>query len=653
MNAQTFLENFGHIANAPNGVLKLREMILTLAMQGQLVKQSSEDVPANALLEEIETVQRRLVKARKIKSPQKLIEIAEEEKRYVLPTGWAWVRFGNIAQHNSGKTLDKRRNTGHPRDYITTSNLYWGTFELGELRQMLIRDEELERCTARKGDLLICEGGEAGRAAVWPYDYEVSFQNHVHRCRFYTGIDPYFAYRFFEKLNATGEINQYRKGVGISNMSGKTLASIVFPLPPFEEQKRIVAKVDELMALCDKLEAQQQKRERRFPVLSRALHARLAESPTPTNLKAIFEGTEIVSPEDLRKTILSLAVQGKLVGHDGSDGNANELIYVKHKLPPGFKRRRKILKKSIVNFPSSLFPELPASWIYKSIQELYDLNVIVDYADGNHGSLYPRKADFGNSGITFVSAKDINNGCVQWSECPKLNEKKANQLSKGWAEGGDVLLTHNATVGRVAKVENTVGRFLLGTSVTYYRLNTKVLDQNYFYYVLCSPIWQDQLGAIMEQTTRNQVSIQKQAFFRIPIPPLKEQIRIARKVDQIIALIGQVEEQQKQIKVIAKSFAQAAVTAITGTQVKEQEKMKAPKTELVTKLLVGKKPRPNDKSPLANIITKHKGELSAKTLWQQSDFNKIDEFYQQLKTEMANGWIVEPEKGAMKAVESI
>jgi len=121
---------------------------------------------------------------------------------------------------------------------------------------MLIREDELEKCTAKKDDLLICEGGEAGRAAMWPFDSEVCFQNHIHRARFYKDIDPYFVYRFFEKLSATGEINQHRKGEGIYNMSSKALASIVFPLPPQPEQHRIVARTDQLMTLCDQLDQQ-------------------------------------------------------------------------------------------------------------------------------------------------------------------------------------------------------------------------------------------------------------------------------------------------------------------------------------------------------------------------------------------------------------
>jgi len=254
---RNLLEQHFHTAfAAPDGVAKLRELILTLAMQGKLVEQDPNDPPASKLLKEIEAEKQRLVKAGKIKKPKPLPEVSDEEVTHEIPASWAWVRFGDIAQHNSGKTLDKGRNTGEPRDYITTSNLYWGRFELDNVRQMLIRDDELEKCTARRNDLLICEGGEAGRAAVWHFDSEVCFQNHVHRARFYRDIDPYFAYRFFEKLNATGEINQHRKGVGISNMSSKALASILFPLPPLPEQDRIVARIDQLMALCDTLDQQ-------------------------------------------------------------------------------------------------------------------------------------------------------------------------------------------------------------------------------------------------------------------------------------------------------------------------------------------------------------------------------------------------------------
>ena len=197
------------------------------------------------------------------------------------------------------------------------------------------------------------------------------------------------------------------------------------------------------------------------------------------------------------------------VSQDPKDEPASVLLARKTNLPDAYQRRRKILKKASVDAPTNLFPAIPESWEYMDVQTLYDLNVIIDYADGNHGSLYPRSGEFGDSGVTFVTAKDLANGRVLWGSCAKLNEERARQLTKGWAEGGDILLTHNATVGRVARVEDGIDRFLLGTSVTFYRLNSKVLEPGFFFHVLNSRLWQGQLEAIMAQTTRNQVSDSK------------------------------------------------------------------------------------------------------------------------------------------------
>jgi type I restriction enzyme S subunit len=336
------------------GVKKLRELILELAVRGKLVAQDPNDEPASLLLENIAKEKARLRIAGEGRKEKTMPDIGENEMPYRLPPGWEWVRFGTIAQHNSGKTLDRGRNAGELRDYITTSNLYWGRFDLDNIRQMPIADDELERCTAKRGDLLICEGGESGRAAVWPYDHEVCFQNHVHRARLYGEIDPYFSYRFFEKLNATGEIDQHRKGVGISNMSSKALASIVMPLPPLAEQHRIVAKVDELMALCDQLEQQQthsleahqtlvetllgtltNSSVRPEPVEGRASTARQARSSAQTELEEAWTRianhfdtlfTTEHSIDQFKQTILQLAVMGKLVTQDSTDEPAEVLL---------------------------------------------------------------------------------------------------------------------------------------------------------------------------------------------------------------------------------------------------------------------------------------------------------------------------------------
>ncbi|CAB5526646.1 Type I restriction enzyme EcoKI specificity protein [Pseudomonas putida] len=333
--AELLEKHFNTAFAAPDGIKKLRELILTLAMQGKLVPQDPNEQPASELLEEIEAEKQRLVKAGTIKKPKPLPPVTEQEKPYALPKEWKWVRFGEIAQHNSGKTLDGGRNTGLPRKYITTSNVYWGRFQFNNVREMLIREDELDKCSARKGDLLICEGGEAGRAAVWELPEEICFQNHVHRARLYKDVNPYFAYRFFEKINASGEINNYRKGVGISNMSSKALASIVFPLPPTSEQRRIIAKIDELMARCDELEKLRTAQHgARLTVHAAAIKQLLniaepyqhkrAQAFLAEHFGELYTVKENVA--ELRKAILQLAVMGKLVPQNPDDQPASELL---------------------------------------------------------------------------------------------------------------------------------------------------------------------------------------------------------------------------------------------------------------------------------------------------------------------------------------
>ena len=224
-------------------VTKLRHSILKEALQGLLVKQNVKEGNAKDLLEKI------------IANTQKeLSVINDDEIPFEIPESWQWSRIGDIAQHNAGKTLDSGRNTGQQREYITTSNLYWGYFDLENLKSMPIEESELNKCTAIKGDLLVCEGGEAGRSAIWKSDTEICFQNHIHRIRPFENINSEFIYWNFLYLGLSGRINIYRKGMGISNISGKSLASIPVPLPPFPEQNRIVKKIEQLMQLCDELQ---------------------------------------------------------------------------------------------------------------------------------------------------------------------------------------------------------------------------------------------------------------------------------------------------------------------------------------------------------------------------------------------------------------
>ena len=246
----------------------LKKSILQEAVQGKLVPQDPDDEPASVLLERIRVEKQKLIKAGKIKKskhesvivtrdkiPYEIIDGKErciaDEVPFEIPDSWCWCRLGTIFQHNTGKALNSSNHQGTMMQYITTSNLYWDRFELDKLKEMLFTDSEVEKCTVTKGDLLVCEGGDIGRAAIWNYDYPMRIQNHIHRLRSYAPVEVYFFYYVFYLYKRAGLIGG--KGIGIQGLSSNAIDKLLIPLPPLAEQKKIVAKIEELMQYCDKL----------------------------------------------------------------------------------------------------------------------------------------------------------------------------------------------------------------------------------------------------------------------------------------------------------------------------------------------------------------------------------------------------------------
>ena len=231
---------------------QLKKSILQYAIQGKLVPQDPNDEPADVLYERIQSEKQKLIKEGKIKKDKPLPPISDDEIPFQIPSTWKWVKLGDLFMHNTGKALNSSKQEGIFKRYITTSNVYWNYFKLDEIREMRFNDDEIEKCTITKGDLLVCEGGDIGRSAIWNYDYDICIQNHIHRLRSYSEVcTMYFYYvLFFYKM--AGFIGG--KGIGIQGLSSGALHNIVIPFPPLAEQKRIVSKVDELMQYCDKLQ---------------------------------------------------------------------------------------------------------------------------------------------------------------------------------------------------------------------------------------------------------------------------------------------------------------------------------------------------------------------------------------------------------------
>ena len=175
----------------------------------------------------------------------------DDEIPFDIPDNWRWVYLGEVFSHNTGRALNQSNSDGIPMTYITTSNVYWNGFALDNLRSMKFTESEIDKCTIKKGDLLVCEGGDIGRSAIWSYDYEMRIQNHIHKLRAYAPLDiKYYWYVLFLYKTA-GWIGG--KGIGIQGLSSNALHKMIIPLPPLEEQKRIVKRLDSLLSLVDNL----------------------------------------------------------------------------------------------------------------------------------------------------------------------------------------------------------------------------------------------------------------------------------------------------------------------------------------------------------------------------------------------------------------
>ena len=231
----------------------IRNKILDLAMRGQLAEQHMDDGSAEELYQQIQAEKQELISAGTIKREKALPEISAEEVPFHIPESWKWVHLGELFQHNTGKALNASDTQGQILEYITTSNLYWDRFELDDLKTMPFTESEIDKCTIKKGDLLVCEGGDIGRSAIWPFDYDMRIQNHIHRLRRYTkDIYTKFYFYLLWLYKQTGRINGI--GIGLQGFSSKRVHSLIVPLAPYNESVRIVEIIDRAFSILDTID---------------------------------------------------------------------------------------------------------------------------------------------------------------------------------------------------------------------------------------------------------------------------------------------------------------------------------------------------------------------------------------------------------------
>ena len=436
-----------------------------------------------------------------------------------IPDSWEWVRLGELFQHNTGKALNAANRTGQLKQYITTSNLYWDRFELNNLKEMHFSESEVEKCTVIKGDLLVCEGGDIGRAAIWPFDYPMCIQNHIHRLRAYVPICTRFFYYLFDLYKHAGWIGG--KGIGIQGLSSNAIHSLLFPLPPLAEQYRIVDAIVTLQPYTDAY----------------------------ADVESTLDILNTAFPERLKKSILQEAVQGKLVPQDPSDEPAEALLerirVEKQRLIKEGKIKKDKHESVIFRRDNSHYEkrgseevciddeipfEIPENWVWCRLG-----SILEKLTDGAHST--PKYTD---SGVPFISVKDVSSGVLSFDSAKHISESEHRELYKRCdPKRGDILLTKVGTTG-IPVIVDTDEEFSLFVSVAQLRFLHSLLDKNYLLLLIQSPLVQQQCTEHTRGVGNKNWVMRDIANTLVAIPPLAEQKRIVAFYTSITPLIQSV-----------------------------------------------------------------------------------------------------------------
>ena len=476
---------------------QLKLSILQSAFQGKLTGECLPNETADDLYQQIQSEKQRLISEKKIKKEKSLPEISADEIPFDIPDNWRWCYVGDLFLHNTGKAQNSSGSTnGTIRKFITTSNLYWGEFDFTKVKEMPFTDTELERCTAKKGDLLVCGGGDCGRSAVWDYDEEVCIQNHVHRLRPYRDVNIYYFYYLFYLYKNTGRLRG--RGVAIQGLSNEAIHKVVLPLAPLEEQHRIVAKIEELLPYVDCYAAAYEKLEQ---------------------FNAKF-------PEDMKKSVLQYAIQGKLVEQRPEEGTAEELyrqIQVeKQKLIKAGKIKK---EKPLPEIAEDEIPiDIPESWKWVRIGAL----------TYNWGQKTP------DSRFCYIDVGSVNNTSHTLNkENTVVEAKDASSRAKKIVKKGDVIFaTIRPYLKNICIIDKKFPCEPIASTAFAVMHCPEGLLNKYLYYYLLSPTFMRFANARDKAKGVAYPAIGEKDFFNgiIALPPVAEQKRIVAKLEEILPL---------------------------------------------------------------------------------------------------------------------
>ena len=553
MNADRLLDHYERIADAPDAVHRLRRFILDLAVRGKLVEQNPEDESAAELLKQIAAEKARLVKEGKIRQSKTLPPIQSRDLPVKSTSGWIWTRLGDAS------TLITKGST--PTSYghaYTDGGINFIKIEAikdGELRPENVTShisektyDYLARSKLVEGDILFSIAGSIGTCAI--VSDEILPANTNQALSVIRGTNQVFFSKFLLlclQSSVAQFIHAKARGGAMNNISLGDVASFVIPLPPLAEQHRIVAKVDELMALCDRLEAARAEREAARDRMAAASLVRLNDpDPAPEVFRnhaafTLDNLTPLTTRPDqikaLRQTILNLAVRGKLVEQDPNDeptGEALKRIGIEREelVQREIIRRDKPLAKIGADEPPF---EIPREWRWKRIGEVA---LFTQYGTST-------KSIHSGQGIPVLTMGNIQDGAVVWR-----NEKKipapSEELPALFLKQFDLLYNRTNSAELVGKTGIYLGEDDCKTFASYLiriQLSRTSSSPHYVNLAMNAPVFRETqiVPLIKKQTGQANVNGTALKNMLIPMPPVLEQHRIVANVDRLLALCDRLE----------------------------------------------------------------------------------------------------------------
>jgi type I restriction enzyme S subunit len=559
MDAKTFLTEFETIADAPGGVAKLRELILQLAVQGKLVPQDPNDEPASVIIDQITAE-----KYQDIGRQKHLLLTSDELAPFDIPNSWSFAPLVELCRF-----IDYRGKTQKKTDLgirlITAKNIREG-FIKDDPREYVSRatyDEFMTRGFPRNGDVLFTTEAPLGNVALVEIDEEFALAQRVINLQPRSGLFGRFLMFGLLSPPLQSIIRENATGTTATGIKSARLKQVLFPVPPEPEQHHIVAKVDELMALCDQLEERQTQRNTTRKALQESALDALANAETPDELVIAWKRVRshwdvvIAQPDcigTLRQAILQLAVRGKLVPQDPDDEPASILLErIAEERAQKLNRQKHL---PFTNDEQSPF-KIPKGWSWTQLNTILETTRDISYGIIKLG---PEPEE---GGVPVLRCSDVRYRMIVPDGIRRVYEEISNDYLRTILRGGEILMNIRGTLGGCALVTEDYASYNVAREVAVIPIH-KALHSRYILDVIASPHIQISTLSNLRGIAYKGLNLNLLRKFLIPLPPLTEQHRIVAKVDELMAICDELEVRLQAQQDMASELATASVYALAG-----------------------------------------------------------------------------------------